>query len=302
MDNLEAHGITISGKGEPKVRAEGKLTGGTFTIPGNVSSQYISGLLFALPILKEDSELQIEGELQSKGYITMTLSAIRQFGVTIEETERGFHIPGGQKYSAPQELFVEGDWSNAAFWLCLGALSETPVVCTGLNPESQQGDKKVLTILKQFGAGVEVSGDAVTVTKRKLRGITIDAGDIPDLVPILSLVGAGAEGVTEIVNAARLRLKESDRLFSVSETIRNLGGTIEEKEDGLIIEGVGLLKGGPVSSFNDHRIAMTAAIGAAICKAPVVITQAQAVNKSYPGFYEDYKTLGGVVFTKEETL
>ena len=299
MENLEAHGIKIAGKGEETVHISGKLTGGKFKIPGDVSSQFISGLIFALPILNEDSEIEITGTLQSESYVKMTLDAVRQFGIEVTKNENGFFIKGGQKYTSPEKVTVEGDWSNAAFWLCAGAIGENPVTCSNLNVNSTQGDKKVLEILSSFGADVREQDGDITVSKGELKGIVIDAMDIPDLVPILSVVASVAKGETRVINAQRLRLKESDRIFTVCETIRNLGGNIEETKDGLIIQG-GKLKGGAISSFNDHRIAMSGAIASIVTEGAVKIEGSQAVNKSYPEFWNDFMKLGGNI-TKEES-
>lgn len=298
--NLEEHGICIEGRGSSRISVSGRLSGGRFAFPGDVSSQFISGLIFALPLTEEGGEIVILGDLQSSAYVDMTLMTVRSFGIRAEKTESGYHIPGHQVYRASGGSAAEGDWSNAAFWLCTGAIGKNAVTCLGLNGSSSQGDRAVTDILRSFGAQVEFSGDSVTVCGGELRGTTIDAGPIPDLVPILSVVAAAAKGRTVIKNAARLRFKESDRLYTTRMMLSSLGGDIQETEDGLIIEGGNSLSGGTVDSFNDHRIAMSAAIASVICKGPVTIRGAEAVNKSYPTFFEDLAALGGKIVNEEE--
>jgi len=290
---LSGQGCAFSGQGSPVLSSSGKLKPGRFVLPGDVSSQYISGLLFALPLLEGDSVIEITGSIESKDYILMTLSALDKFGVHIEFEGNRLSVKGGTGYKSPGEVEVEGDWSNAAFWLCAGALGGSGVECSGLNTASIQGDRAVLELLKSFGAELESRGDTVTVRPSSLRGIEIDARDIPDLVPALSAVAAVAKGRTVIRNASRLRMKESDRLRSVRETLSALGADIAETEDGLVINGRGRLRGGTVHSFGDHRIAMMAAIASIACEGPVTIKNAEAVNKSYPHFFEDFRYLGG---------
>jgi len=292
-DALNKHGCALSGQGSEVLGASGQLKAGNFVLPGNVSSQYVSGLLFALPLLEGDSVIEIIGNIESKDYISMTLSALREFGVNIEFDGNLLNIKGGAGYKSPGTAHVEGDWSNAAFWLCAGALGGAGIECRGLNTASIQGDRAVLDILMRFGAEVKRRGDAVMIRPSALHGIEIDARDIPDLVPVLSAVASVADGVTVIKNASRLRIKESDRLHTVSKTLSALGVDIAETEDGLIIKGRERLKGGIVDSCGDHRIAMMAAITSIACTQPVTIENAQAVNKSYPDFFKDFAFLGG---------
>lgn len=292
-EELISHGCALSPQGQNPLRVSGQLSGGRYTIPGNISSQYITGLLLALPLLGEDSLIRITGAVESGPYIDMTLAALKAFGVEIRAGEDGFRVRGNQRYKAPVSLCVEGDWSNAAFWLCQGAFSESGVTVTNLDRSSLQGDKAVLKLLERFGAVITFGGHSVTVSRGSLHGIEIDAGDTPDLVPILAAVAAVSTGKTVIRNAARLRIKESDRLATVTETLRALGADITESEDGLVISGKDRLDGGIVSAHGDHRIAMTVAVASAACRGPVTITGAEAVNKSYPGFFKDFAALGG---------
>lgn len=288
-DQLCQHGITINGDHMP-FTIHGKLTGGKFFLPGDVSSQFVSGLLFALPLLDEDSEIHLTSPLQSASYVDMTLCALTDAGIVIEQTAFGYLIPGHQTYR-PGQKQVEGDYSNAAFWMCAGALGGN-IALDGLEESSVQGDRAIVQILQQFGAQTEVQNGAFLIKPSPLHGIRIDAAPIPDLIPILAVTAAFAQGDTEIYNAARLRIKESDRLSAVCALIRNLGGVAEEFPDRLIIHS-GSLRGGEVDGMNDHRIVMSAAIAALFCKQPVIIRGAQAVNKSYPNFFEDLRKLGG---------
>ncbi|NLL45996.1 MAG: 3-phosphoshikimate 1-carboxyvinyltransferase [Clostridiales bacterium] len=292
-DELKKHGCNLSGQGGDKLCASGQLRPGHYILPGDVSSQYVSGLLFALPLLQGDSQIEITGNIESKDYIYMTLAALEEFGIQIEFCGNRLNIKGGTGYKSPGKAEVEGDWSNAAFWLCAGALGGSGIECRGLNTASIQGDREVLDIVAKFGAEVKCRGDSVTVKPSVLKGLEIDARDIPDLVPALSAVAAIAGGTTVIKNASRLRIKESDRLQTVAGTLSALGADITETEDGLLIKGRPRLTGGVVDSCGDHRIAMMAAIAAAACVKPVTIKNAEAVNKSYPNFFRDFRSLGG---------
>lgn len=288
---MEAHGCRLSHPTADTVRCEGRLNGGHWEIAGNVSSQFISGLLLALPLTGEKSDIMLTTPLESAGYTDLTVQALRQFGIGAERTETGWYLPQGQGYRSCGKAAVEGDWSNAAFWLCAGAISD-PVTVENLSLSSAQGDREILAVLKQFGAEVTVCGDSVTVSPGDLHAIELDARHIPDLVPPIALVAACAQGTTRIYGAERLRLKESDRLKSIADTLSALGASVEVTADGLLICG-SRLTGGTVNSHNDHRIAMMAAIAASASTHPIVLRGAEAVNKSYPRFWEDYKQLSG---------
>ena len=286
-DVLRAHGMEISRDGS-WLHFGGQLRSGDYRLPGDVSSQYFSGLLMALPRLSGDSTVTAEGKLESAGYIRLTVDALMLSGVRVERNGQTWRIPGSQRFTLPGVLRAEGDWSNAAFFLCMGALSEQGVAVNGLNLSSSQGDMAVLDILRRFGASVEASEGAVTVHRAELRPVTIDAAPIPDLIPVLSVLACGAVGDTHIVNAGRLRMKESDRLQSTAALIRDLGGSVDELPDGLVIHGTGSLFGGAVDSCSDHRIAMSAAVAAGLCRESVTISGADCVRKSYPAFWEDF--------------
>ena len=285
-EQLIAHGARLSRPQEDILRCEGKLTPGDYTLPGNVSSQYISGLLLALPLLDGPSTLTVTGKVESEPYIHMTLAAMEKFGISVKKEENVYYIPACG-YQSPGFVTVEGDWSNAAFWLCAGALGKA-VSVTGLDRNSLQGDKNISNILQNFGAKVTWEGDTITVSPGKLTACDIDAAAIPDLVPVVAVVASAAEGTTRIYNAQRLRLKESDRLETVTQMLTALGGKIEQTDDGLLITGSSLV-GGTVNSCNDHRIAMAAAVASILCKEEVTVLDAQAVEKSYPQFWEDFE-------------
>ena len=285
---LEAHGAVLSRPEPDALRCTGLLRAGNYTLPGNVSSQYISGLLFALPLLDGPSTLTVTGTVESAPYIAMTLDALRQFGVAVTVENQVYHIPACG-YQSPGQAAVEGDWSNAAFWLCAGALGRG-ITVTGLNPDSLQGDRAIFELLGRFGAKTE---GCFTASAGPLRPLDIDAAAIPDLVPVLSVAAAAAPGTTRIYNAGRLRIKESDRIESVWRLLTNLGAEAVQTEDGLLIRGGRRLTGGVVDSCNDHRIAMAAAVASSLCTGPVTVLDAGAVAKSYPEFWKDFERLGG---------
>ena len=304
-EEMTSHGCKLSPHGSSPLTCSGRLSGGEYILPGNISSQFISGLLFALPLLEADSVICLTSELESRPYVDMTLDALNLFGIKIvEEQSNGtplFYIKGGQKYHSPNtSIHVEGDWSNAAFWLSAGAIcaSGQSITMKGLDLHSRQGDKAVIDILSRFGANVFTKPcGSIIVSRETLRGIEIDAANIPDLVPVLAAVASVANGETVIRNAERLRIKESDRLKTVAETLNSLGADVRETDDGLVIHGKCALIGGEAQSFGDHRIAMTAAVLSSVCREAVTIHGAEAVNKSYPTFFDDFIALGGTIET-----
>lgn len=295
MDAMKEHSVHFSADRLP-FEMSGGLTGGEFHLPGNISSQYITGLLLALPKAQTDSTLHLTTRLESAAYVEMTLYALKRFGVKVltDSTDwKRFIIPGGQSYTSPGTVCVDSDWSNAAFFLAAGALGK-PVAVSGLDVCSTQGDRAVLDLLCRFGAEIELKGDTALVKPGDLHGCEIDISEVPDLLPVLAVVAAFAKGETRFVNAARLRLKESDRLASTAALLTALGGDVKVLPEGLIVRG-GQLTGGTVDSFHDHRIAMAAAIAAIRCAGPVIITDAGAVEKSYPAFFADYQKIGGKI-------
>lgn len=288
---LREHGLHISREGR-RIRCFGKLGSGAYRLPGNVSSQFFSGLLMALPLAGGSSTLSVQGRLESAAYIRLTEQALKQAGVMLEARDgSGWYIPGGQTPQLPESVTVEGDWSNAAFFLALGALSQQGIRVEGPCRDSAQGDREILTLLRRFGAEVTEEETAVTVRHRECRPLQVDASGIPDLVPVLAVLCCAAEGHSEITNAARLRLKESDRLQTTAELLRGLGGEVQELPDGLRICGKGSLTGGRTDAHNDHRIAMSAAVAACLCREAVLLRGADCVRKSYPAFWGDFEGL-----------
>lgn len=292
-DVLCRHGMSIEKRGNELV-CGGKLRSGLYEIAGNVSSQFVSGLLMALPLLERDSLIRVTGKTESAPYIIMTEQALTQAGIGFEHRENQYLVFGEQQYDLP-DCTVEGDWSAAAFFICMGAFSEKGVSVANLPEASLQGDRKLLDILRRMGADVCAGGGEVKVKKDKLHGAEIDASDIPDLIPALAVVCAGAKGESRIYNAHRLRYKESDRLRSIYVMLTSLGADITELPDGLIIRGGGRLRGGAVSSFGDHRIAMAIASASLICDGEIEIDDIDCVKKSYPDFLRDFISLGGEI-------
>ncbi len=286
---LSERGISLSPQGQNPLNVSGKLCAGDYSIAANVSSQYISGLLLALSAIDGSSTLALWGKTESAPYIDMTADTLTAFGADIEFDSNNniYYINGKEKLVSPASFKVGGDWSNAAFFLCAGAVSGSPVTISGLDLNSRQGDRAVLYILRQMGANILAENDgSITSAPSQLHGVEIDASNIPDLVPVLASVASVAEGETKIYNASRLRLKESDRIESVCATLSALGADIRETEDGMIIRGTPRLNGGEVDSFNDHRIAMSAAVASLVSENEVKISRFEAINKSYPSFLD----------------
>lgn len=293
-EELERKGITFSDIGSNPLSVRGRLTSNSFSIAGNVSSQFISGLLFALSLLPYDSTLTVEGKIESAPYIDITTDALALFGASPTRDGNVYRVTARGKLCSPERIDVEGDWSNAAFPLTLGCIGKGAVTVTGLNPKSSQGDAEIVNILRRFGADIRQNGNTYTAYPSRLCGININAEQIPDLVPILATAASVADGTTVISGAARLRIKESDRLQSVSDMLSKLGASITQTPDGLVIVGKKELNGGCVSSFNDHRIAMSAAIASSVCKEKVIVEGAESAAKSYPAFWKDITSLGAI--------
>ena len=287
---MKLHGVDFSADALP-FETSGRMSGGEFTLPGNVSSQYITGLLLALPLLREGGSIRLTTELQSSPYVDITLGALKKFGVTAEKGPRSFTVSGGQRFTSPGRVNVEGDWSNAAFFLCAGAMGAS-VTVTGLQMNSPQGDKAIIDVLKKFGAHFHIGGDSVTVYPARLRACEVDLGETPDMLPVLCVLAAAAAGETRFVNAARLRLKESDRIAACENMLRALGIEARSDADSLTVTG-GRISGGTVDSAGDHRIAMAAAVAAVAASGDIIIKGAEAVKKSYPDFFGDFSKLGG---------
>jgi len=268
--SLEENGCSASGKRIP-LSLQGCLKAGVFRIPGDVSSQFVSGLLMALPVLQGDSQIVLTTPLESAAYVDMTINTLKKFGVQIVRSAKGYSVPGCQTYRSPEEYEVEGDWSGAAFFEAANIIGGN-VKISGLHADSAQPDKAIASFTKGLPDEVDVSA-------------------FPDLFPVLAVLACSKQGDTHLKGAARLRIKESDRIAETARMIKDLGGDVDAGEDFLLIHGKGRLQGGITDSANDHRIAMSAAIAAGICDEPVTVTGAEAVNKSFPGFWQEIKKL-----------
>ena len=290
VDELNRHGARVRTAGNT-LECDGQLLPGSYCLPGNVSSQFITGLLFALPLLDGTSTLTVEGILESAPYVAMTEEALRTFGISFEKEDCTYTLPGPQTFRSPEVLQAEADWSGAAAFLCMGAFSASGISCSGLRSDSPQGDRSILSLLRSFGASVSEENGTVTVRRGRLHGITVDASQTPDLVPVIAALAAGAEGETRITGASRLRLKETDRLSAVRIMLTDLGCRAEETDDGLIVRGLAHPAGGKTSSFGDHRIAMAAAVAAQYCSGPVLLDREDCVGKSFPDFWNRFEQL-----------
>ncbi|MBE6720371.1 MAG: 3-phosphoshikimate 1-carboxyvinyltransferase [Ruminococcaceae bacterium] len=288
---LPGHGVKCESEGGLPLKISGQLKSGRYELAGDVSSQYVTGLLLALPILDGDSEIVLTTPLQSKPYVDMTVAVLKSYGVTVDESEKGYFIKGNQKYKV-QDFTVEGDWSQAAFFLSAGAIGGDITVC-GLDLGSTQGDKEIVNVLKKFGAKITVTDCGVRAEKSELCGVNIDAKDIPDMVPSIAVTAAFAKGKTVISGAERLRFKESDRIESVVTNLRKMGVPVSETPDGMIIEGSRVC-GGDLCGYNDHRIVMAFSVAGLFAQGTTTITDSESINKSYPQFFDDYNRLGGM--------
>lgn len=289
---FEKKNMAYNYSGRLPFEVNSQLKSGRYQIRGDVSSQFISGLLFALPLLDGKSQIDIIGKFESKAYVDLTLSALADFKIDIKKGEKNSYIiEGSQKYIA-KDYRVEGDYSQGAFWLVAGCIGEG-LLCKDLNSSSLQGDKEVVDILKRMGADIEISKNEISISRSDTKGTIIDAAECPDLIPVLCVLAALSEGESRVINGQRLRIKESDRIKSTVSELSKLGADIVETEDGMIINGKKMLDGGQVSSWNDHRIAMALAIASIRCKDKVVIDGSDSVSKSYPNFFEDFASLGG---------
>lgn len=289
---LQEHGVKVDYSGTLPFNFSGKLTPGKFELPGNVSSQYITGLLLALPLLEGDSEIVLTTRLESSGYIDITTKVMAEFGVRVAKTETGWSVKGGQSYS-PRTYSVESDWSQGAFFLCAGAIGGD-ITVKGLSLDSLQGDKAVLDILRNMGADITETENGLVCKKAPLHAYDFDAREVPDIVPVLATTALFCTGTTHITGCERLRIKESDRLVSTNDMLLSFGGCSEIQGDSLVVTGTDTFSEyRKVNGFNDHRIVMSACVAAAFASGETLITDKDSVNKSYPNFYEHYTKLGG---------
>ena len=268
----------------------GKLHGGSYSIDGRVSSQYVTGLLYALPVLEANSSVSVLGGFESRGYVDLTVDMLRRFGIVVGVSGDSFIIKGGQNYR-PQNITVEGDYSQAAFFIVAGTIAGE-IRIDGLDSHSLQPDRAILSIMRRMGADMTDEGGILIVKPSVLTGTEIDVSQCPDLVPPLAIAAAFAQGQTRITGAARLRIKECDRLHALAVNLHSLGIKADETNDELIIQG-GSMTGGSIDTFGDHRIAMAFAVAAASASGEIRIPGAECIDKSYPTFYDDLKALGG---------
>lgn len=294
---------------EEHIKTSGQLPSGEYTIDGGVSSQFISAMIFGLSTQSGDSTLNITGKLESKPYIDMTINTLRKFGVSvIYKDERTIFINGGQKYKATN-VELDRDWSHAAFFVSAAALGGK-IKLLGLDRASLQGDKAIIDIVENMGANVvyntkntENGKNSITVENNgRLRGIDIDIANIPDLAPIVSLLGVYASGKTKLYNAQRLRYKESDRITDLANMLTSLGANIETSDSEIIIHGKGYLEGGHTNAYNDHRLAMTAAMASIISNGDITLEGYESVAKSSKNFFTQFTSLGGITNGKNMAI
>ena len=281
---------------EDSLTISGKLKSSEFHVAGNVSSQFVSGLLFALPLLEDNSKIIIEGELESAPYVMMTLKTLKSANIEIHKEDSNIiEVYGNQEYSAIN-YEVESDWSHAAFFAVAGALGGE-VTLYGLNKYSIQGDKEILNILKFMGASIAYNDDNSITVKRasRLHALDIDVSNIPDLAPIIVTLASTAKGTTKLYNASRLRYKESDRINDLKNSFNKIGAKIEVTGDNIFIEGIDKLEGGETTSHNDHRIAMSLAVASIVSKNSIVIDDAESINKSSFNFIEQFRSIGAQI-------
>ena len=291
---FEPLGISWKQEGDA-LTVEGALQSGRFELPGDVSSQFITGLLLALPPLAGDSEIAVTTPLESRAYVELTRRVQRDFGVVSEWRDGGqtLLIPGGQEIVSPEQLHIEGDWSHAAFYLVAGAIGRGEIRLTGLDPHSAQGDRAIVEILRDMGADIRWEGDALVSRASRLHGLHVDCAQVPDLVPILAVAMAAAEGESRITGAARLRIKESDRLSAMAAALTAAGADVSELPDGLIIRGGKPLHAAQIEGCNDHRIVMAMTVASAMAGGELTVTDAEATAKSAPAFWQEFEHLGG---------
>ena len=292
---LKEHGIEASSPSLP-FNLSGTVSGGRFTVPGDVTSQYLSGLLLALPLLPEGSEILLSTRLSSGSYIDITLDIMSKFGVNIVNDQGRYYICDHSYYRSPGKITVSGDWSNASAFIVAGALNnKNSVTVNGLDPSSLQGDKSIIDILQQFDAISDQVHTGIHFSESNLHGTVINIDPIPDLLPVLSIAAMVSKGTTTFTNAERLREKESDRICSVEKLVNSLNGNAHSTADSITISGDSVVRGGKVDSFDDHRIVMAATIASCLSDTPITINNAEAIIKSYPTFFEDFEALGGIV-------
>ncbi|WP_435095708.1 3-phosphoshikimate 1-carboxyvinyltransferase [Halarchaeum sp. P4] len=296
VDQLGGSARSTRGNGQAPLVVEGPIEGGTVTIPGDVSSQFVSALLMAGAVTEEGVDVELSTELKSAPYVDITLEVMDDFGVAAERTESGYRVEGGQSYEPEGgEYTVPGDFSSASYLLAAGALAGDPEVEVHEVFPSAQGDSAILGILEDMGADLEwdrENGRAV-VRRSELTGTTVDVGDTPDLLPTIAALGAAADGTTEIVNAEHVRYKETDRVSAMAAELSKMGAEVEEQRDALVVHGgESDLHGADVEGLGDHRIVMALAVAALVAEGETTISGAEDVDVSFPGFFDVLYELG----------
>ena len=297
LDSLKELGVDSSVQGDSSVIVcGGGIKGGKTSIRGDVSSQFISGLLFACPKAFQDTEIIVSTPLESKGYVEMTLEVLAKYGFQGEVNPdlSGLRIPANQHF-IPCNNVVPGDFSSAAFLLSAAVVTESRITVNRIMHQTAQGDRAILQILKDMGSDVKVNDDSVEIQGKPLTGLDIDGKDIPDLIPVCTVLACYAKGQSTIFNAKRLKYKESDRLNSISTELKKMGADITVNEDGLTINGGRQLVGATINPHNDHRIAMSCAVAALGATGKTKIQNVECINKSYPQFFNDLRAIGGNV-------
>ena len=276
------------------LKVNGGLKSGEFTVRGDISSQFITGLLYALPLLDGDSVIHISTEMESKGYIDLTIDILKMFGIEIENRNyQEYYIKGNQKYKSC-DYTIEGDYSQSALFLVANALG-ADIKLLAMEEKSHQGDKKIINDMNDFGFSTKFINNELVIDKKNPHSAIIDFSQSPDLGPALTVLASLVPGKSEFINAGRLRIKECDRITCMKEEINKLGGNVEELPDGMIINGVNKLQGGVVDSHNDHRVAMSLAMATLKMDGELKILNASSVSKSFPNFWEVFENLGGKV-------
>jgi len=292
---FEKSGMTYEYNNALPLKIKGSIKSGVYDLPGHISSQFVTGLLMSLPLLDGDSVINMTSKLESRDYVDLTIDVMKSFGVDVKNNAyESFEVRGNQKYDA-QNLCVEGDYSQMAFWAVAGVIGQNPITIENASKATNQGDSRIFEIIEDMGGRVEYKNMSITVYPSQTQNIDINVSEIPDLVPILAVLGSMSTGTMVISGGERVRLKESDRLKAIATELNKVGGDVSETPDGIIVKGVESFSGGSVEGWNDHRIVMAMAIAASRCKRALTIEGWRAINKSYPEFFKDYQSLGGIV-------
>lgn len=296
IDSLVELGVecrSLQGNGRAPLIVRGPNRGRASHIPGDVSSQFISSLLISSPVKEVDTDIILTTPLKSRPYVQITIDMMKKYAVDCSESREGFRVPGRQKYR-PTDYTIPGDYSSAAFPLAAGALAGS-VRVRGLDPADRQADRRILDVLRELGASVEVRGKEVTVSCAEMEAADIDLADSPDLFPIVCVLGTRAKGRTIIYNAEHVRFKESDRIRSTTQFLTAMGARVEERPDGCVIEGPCRLRGAEVNSLGDHRILMAATVAGLVAEERTLISDAECYEISYPTFLRDMRSIGAEI-------